>query len=76
MFVKSVKYLDGYKLSLVLENDINRSIDLTKFLAEARNPMITKYRNLNQFKKVTVHNGILSWNNLEMCINPENILNY
>lgn len=76
MFIKSVKYLDGFRLSVILDNNHTNIIDLTKFITDAQNPMITKYRNLSQFKKVTLKNGILSWNNLEMCINPDNVSKY
>ena len=60
-------YLDGYRLRLRFADGVVRLVDFGPFLAQARNPMATKYRELALFKTFRVLDGNLNWNDYEMC---------
>lgn len=76
MFLKSASYVEGYKVKLVFEDGSEKLADFTSFLKSAKNPMTKKYLKLPLFKRLEVKNGILSWNNFELAISPENIDTY
>ncbi|MDQ3255905.1 MAG: DUF2442 domain-containing protein [Acidobacteriota bacterium] len=61
------EYVSGYKLRLFFENGKVRVIDFAPFLRRARNPMSTKYLDVSEFKKFTLRDGNLDWNDMEMC---------
>ena len=64
--VVSAQYLDGYRLALTFSDGACRTVDFAAFLRRARNPMATKYRELEQFKQFSIVNGNLNWNGYEM----------
>ncbi len=68
-----VEYIKDYKLKVEFEDGKVNIIDFKSFLKNANNLMTSKYRNLELFKQVEIENGILSWNDFEMCFSPESI---
>lgn len=64
--VVSAQYLDGYRLALTFSDGTRRTVDFAAFLRRARNPMATKYRELEQFKQFSIVSGNLNWNDYEM----------
>lgn len=65
--MKSAEYISGYQLRLRFGDGSEKTIDFEPFLMQAKNPMITKYRNLDQFKKFRLEYGDLIWNDYELC---------
>lgn len=59
--IDRVNYLSGYLLEIFFSNGKIKKVDLKNFLMKAQNPMTTKYRNLQLFKKVKIENGNLTW---------------
>jgi hypothetical protein len=60
-------YVSNYTIRLKFDDGSVREIDFGNFLMQARNPMITKYRDLEEFKKFYLEYGDLVWNNYELC---------
>jgi len=68
-----VSYMGGYKLKLRFSDGHTNAIDFEKFLKEARNPMITKYRDADLFQKFEIEDGDLMWNDFEMSFDLEDL---
>ena len=64
--VKEAEYVSGYKLRLRFNDKTERVMDFGPFLKQARNPMITKYRRLKEFKAFTLEGGDVMWGDFEM----------
>jgi len=75
MKIIKVKYLSGYKLEVVFENEQIVTTDFEAFLSESKNPMTLQFKNIERFKKVKVKFGHLTWENSQMDISAESILN-
>ena len=59
-------YVEGYKLHLVFNDGTKRVMDFARFLRQARNPMLTQYRQLRKFRSFHLHQGDLMWGDYEM----------
>lgn len=75
MKVSKVKYLSDYKLEIKFDDGKVNVVDFEKFLNKSQNPMISKYKNINKFKKVEIDTGFLSWNDGEMEISSQTLYN-
>lgn len=64
--VTQAKYVSGYKLLLTFNNGAVRVVDFGPFLAKARNPDTTDYRDLKKFKRFHIHDGDLMWGDYQM----------
>ena len=64
--VTEAKYVSGYKLLLTFDDGTRRVVDFGPFLKKAKNPMITKFRRLKEFKSFYIHDGDLMWGDFEM----------
>lgn len=64
--VTEAKYVSGYKLLLTFNDGTVRVVDFVPFLANARNPDTTDYRDLEQFKRFHVEDGDLMWGDYQM----------
>ncbi len=62
-----VEYLDGYKLSLLFNDNTKQIIDFYPFLSSSLNPLIRKYLDINEFKKFKIDNGDIEWNDYDLC---------
>jgi len=71
--ITKASYLNGYKLRLQFSDGHVNTIDFEKFLTKAKNPMITKYGNLDLFSKFEIDDGDLMWNDFEMSFSLEDI---
>ncbi len=56
--IKSVKYLDGYKLILVFNNNEKKQFDLTSYL---QYPVYQPLKDETFCRKVMVKDGIVQW---------------
>ncbi len=64
--VTEAKYVSGYKLLLTFNDGAVRVVDFGPFLAKARNPDTTDYRDLKKFKSFHIHEGDLMWGDYQM----------
>ncbi len=71
--VSAAEYLEGYRLRLRFNDGAVRAVDFEPFLAAARNPMNTKYRDLALFRRFEISDGDLQWNDYEMCFPAERL---
>lgn len=69
------EYAGGYKLHLWFSDGKNHVIDFEPFLMNARNPMVTQYRDLKKFQQFRLMDGNLDWNDYEMCFSTEDLYN-
>jgi len=67
------KSIAGYKLRLVFNDGTKRDMDFSPFLRQAQNPMLTKYRQLWNFKKFHLHYGDLMWGDFEMIFSIDDL---
>lgn len=64
--IANAVYRDDYRLKLAFSDGSLRTVDLSGFLENARNPLFKKYRLKRNFKRFRVLNGNLVWNDYEM----------
>lgn len=64
--VKEAKYVPRYRVDIKFNDGTHRVVDFGPFLAQARNPMFTKYRRTKEFKSFHVQDGDLMWGDFEM----------
>lgn len=64
--VTEAKYVSGYKLLLTFSDGAVRVVDFGPFLAKARNPDTTDYRDLKKFKSFHIQDGDLMWGDYQM----------
>ncbi|MFZ4592393.1 MAG: DUF2442 domain-containing protein [Ignavibacteria bacterium] len=69
MDIKIIKadYLNEYKLKLIFSDGKTNVVDFETFLLSAKNPMASKYKDIQEFKKFDLTYGDLQWNDYEMC---------
>ena len=64
--VTEAKYVSGYKLLLTFNDGAVRVVDFGPFLAKARNPDTTDFRDLKKFKGFHLEHGDLMWGDYQM----------
>ena len=60
-------YMGEYSIHLWFVDGTHHTVDFAPFLLNARNPMVTKYRDKSLFQNFTIEHGNLHWNRYEMC---------
>ena len=61
------EYVVGYKIKFSFSDGVDRLIDFSSFLKNAKNPMTKKYLDKQLFKKYSIKYGDIIWNDYEMC---------
>ena len=64
--IVEAKYVSGYKIRLVFNDESERVVDFGPFLKKARNPDTTDYLNLKKFKEFRIEDGDLIWGDFQM----------
>lgn len=64
--VVQAEYTSGYKIRLTFNNEKVRVVNFGPFLAKARNPDTTDYRDLKKFKSFHIQDGDLMWGDFDM----------
>ncbi len=64
--IVEAKYVSGYKIRLTFNDAMVRVADFGPFLAKARNPDTTDYRDLRRFQEFRIEDGDLIWGDLQM----------
>lgn len=65
--ITQAEYISDYKIKFSFSDGIDRAIDFSEFLSNARNPMTRKYLDKQLFKNFSVEYGDIIWNDYEMC---------
>ena len=65
--INKADYKGDYTIYLQFSDGIERTIDFSGFLQNAKNPMTKKYLDKELFKSFTIDYGDLIWNDYEMC---------
>jgi hypothetical protein len=65
--INKADYIGEYKIKFLFSDGIERQIDFSEFLNNARNPMARKYLDIKLFKNFTIDYGDIVWNDYEMC---------
>ncbi|HAH25932.1 MAG TPA: DUF2442 domain-containing protein [Prolixibacteraceae bacterium] len=65
--ITKAEYIHDYKIKFSFSYGIERIIDFSEFLTNARNPMTTKYLDEKLFSNFTIEYGDIIWNDYEMC---------
>jgi hypothetical protein len=60
-------YVGEYKINFLFSDGIERVIDFSGFLNNAKNPMTRKYLDKKLFKNYKIVYGDIIWNDYEMC---------
>jgi hypothetical protein len=65
--INKADYVGEYKIKLWFSDGVERLIDFSDFLKNAKNPMTRKYLDLSLFKKYSIDFGDIIWNDYDMC---------
>jgi len=65
--INNADYKGDYVINLRFSDGIERDIDFSNFLHNAKNPMTKKYLDKELFRNFTIDYGDLIWNDYEMC---------
>ena len=64
--ITKAEYLSGYQIRLTFNDGVVRVVDFGPFLAKARNPDTTDYRDLKKFQTFRIEDGDLVWGDYQM----------
>jgi len=65
--INKADYVGEYKIKFLFSDGIERIIDFSDFLKNAKNPMTRKYLDKKLFKNYSIDFGDIIWNDYEMC---------
>jgi hypothetical protein len=63
----NAEYIGEYSIRFSFSDGVEKTIDFSGFLKNARNSMTRKYLDKKLFKKYSVEYGDIVWNDYEMC---------
>ena len=64
--ITRAEHLSEYRIRLTFSDGAVRDVDFGPFLAKARNPDTTDFRNLEKFKDFRIQDGDLVWGDFQM----------
>ena len=64
--IMDAEYVSDYRIRLRFNDGTLRVVDFGPFLARARNPDTTDYRDLQRFKSYRIQDGDLVWGDFQM----------
>lgn len=67
ILIENADYLNGYKIRLHFNDKTTQTIDFENFILSSHNPHIAKYSDLEIFKKFSITDGDLEWNDYDLC---------
>ncbi len=65
--IQNAEYKGDYKINFLFSDGVEKSIDFSPFLKNAKNPMTKKYLDKKLFQSFTLQFGDINWNDFEMC---------
>jgi hypothetical protein len=67
IWIEQANYLGDYRLELFFNDNTSQQIDFFPFLSSSRNPLIRKYLDIEEFRKYSLDEGDLQWNDYDLC---------
>jgi DUF971 family protein len=61
------EYIGEYSIQFSFSDGVEKTIDFSGFLKNAKNSMTRKYLDKQLFKKYSIEYGDVVWNDYEMC---------
>ena len=65
--IQKAEYKGDYKINFLFSDGVEKSIDFSTFLKNAKNPMTRKYLDKKLFQSFSLEFGDINWNDFEMC---------
>ncbi len=65
--IHQVDYIEKYKLKITFSDGKEQMVDFGPFLKKSKHPDIQKYLEIEKFKKFSIIEGNLDWNDYELC---------
>jgi len=65
--INKADYAGEYKIRFIFSDGIERTVDFSDFLENAKNPMTRKYLDKKLFEGFSIDYGDIIWNDYEMC---------
>ena len=65
--INKADYIGEYKIRFLFSDGVEREIDFSGFLKNARNPMTRKYLDEKLFTGYSITYGDIIWDDYEMC---------
>lgn len=65
--INRAEYIGDYNIKFLFSDGVEKMIDFSHFLQNAKNPMTKKYLDKQLFKKYSIEYGDIIWNDYEMC---------
>lgn len=65
--IEKVRYVAPYQMAFKFSDGTERTVDFGPFLRNAKNPMTSKYLDLERFKDFSIEHGDIVWNDYELC---------
>lgn len=65
--INKADYVGEYNIKFLFSDGVERLIDFSDFLNNARNPMARKYLVKTMFRNFSIEYGDIIWNDHEMC---------
>jgi hypothetical protein len=64
--ITEASHVAGHRIRLTFNDGTTRVVDFGPFLAKARNPDTTDYREVERFKRFRIESGDLVWGDYQM----------
>jgi hypothetical protein len=65
--ILKAEYLGDYIIRFYFSDGVEKTIDFSMFLKNAKNSMTRKYLDKQQFMKFDIYYGDIIWSDYEMC---------
>ncbi len=65
--IQKAEYKADYKIHFLFSDGVEKSIDFSNFLKNAKNPMTKKYLDKKLFQSFSLKHGDINWNDFELC---------
>ncbi len=65
--IDKAEIVGEYKINFLFSDGVERLIDFSGFLNNAKNPMTRKFLDKQMFKGYSIEHGDIIWNDYEMC---------
>ena len=65
--IDKAELVGEYKINFLFSDGVERLIDFSVFLNNAKNPMTRKFLDKQMFKGYSIEYGDIIWNDYEMC---------
>jgi hypothetical protein len=73
MKIEKVNYVSDYLLKVIFDDGKQIYADFKEFITKSLQPMTNQFKDIERFKKVSVDNGHLTWEDGQMDISCHSI---